>query len=77
MISKLIRRIRRNVKDFLEITIILTFGLIGLIFIFLAPFEPPEQRSKSLLQRVKALLRRTREALLETLGNKEQESQTI
>ena len=64
-ISRILRTIKRNVIDLIEIVIILSIGLLGLIFIFLAPFEPPEDKGKSLWQRLKEMLLRIGKALSE------------
>lgn len=55
-ISRILRTIKRNVIDLIEVVIILSIGLLGLIFIFMAPFEPPEDREKSFLQKLKETL---------------------
>lgn len=55
-ISRILRTIKRNVIDFIEVVIILSIGLLGLIFIFMAPFESPEDREKSFWQKLKETL---------------------
>ncbi|MCQ2220668.1 MAG: hypothetical protein MJZ12_04705 [Prevotella sp.] len=55
-ISRIQRTIKRNVIDFIEVVIILSIGLLGLIFIFMAPFESPEDREKSFWQKLKETL---------------------
>lgn len=64
-ISRILRTIKRNVIDLIEVFIILSIGLLGLIFIFMAPFEPPEDKGKSLWQRLKEMLQRIATALSE------------
>lgn len=64
-ISRILRTIKRNVIDLIEVVIILSIGLLGLIFIFLAPFEPPEDKGKSFWQRLKEAFKRIGTALSE------------
>lgn len=62
---RFIRKIKRIIRDIIDVLFISLFGIVGLIFIFTTPLKPPEDRGKSLQRRLKECIQEIKNSLLD------------